>query len=438
MKKWLKVTALIGGFVGASAAAAALTWLLTTIFQHKQEERETFFRVAAVAPNEPDAAAWGENFPAQYDRYKMTMKTSELEEYSAYGRYGGSEAFSRLDKYPNLKRLFAGYAFAVEYNEDRGHLRAVEDVLAIKRLGDKKPGTCMTCKSSQVPGIMEKIGPEAFYATPMKDLVAGYKIEHPISCADCHDAKTMALRVSRPAFAEAMEGRGVDLASATHQQMRTYVCGQCHTEYYFRGDGKYLVFPWVAGFTVDEEEEYYDGMAFKDWVHAETGAELVKVQHPEFELWSTGIHARSGVSCADCHMPYRREGAMKVTDHWIRTPLADPNNACTTCHRQPEEEMRGRVLEIQDRTYELLTRAEAALVAAQDEIVAAMAAGVPDADLAAARAFHRKAFIRYDFVSAENSMGFHSPQEAARVLGDAIDFARLAELAAVKARLAPR
>jgi nitrite reductase (cytochrome c-552) len=285
---------------------------------------------------------------------------------------------------------------------------------------------------------MEKIGPEAFYATPMKDLVAKYEIEHPISCADCHDAATMALRVSRPAFAEAMEARGVDLAAATHQQMRTYVCGQCHTEYYFRGDGKYLVFPWVAGFTVDEAEAYYDEMAFKDWVHAETGTELVKVQHPEFELWSTGIHARSGVSCADCHMPYRREGAMKVTDHWIRTPLADPTNACTTCHRQPEEEMRGRVLEIQDRTYKLLTRTEAAIIAAQDEIVAAMAEGVAEADLSAARAYHRKAFFRYDFVSAENSMGFHSPQETARILGDAIDFARLAELAAVKARLAPR
>jgi nitrite reductase (cytochrome c-552) len=388
-----------------------------------------------VAPNEPDAAVWGENFPAQYERYQRTMKTSELETYSAYGRYGGSEAFSRLDKYPNLQRLFAGYSFAVEYNEDRGHLHAVEDVLAIKRLGDQKPGTCMTCKSSQVPGIMEKIGPEAFYATLMKELVAQYKIEHSISCADCHEAATMALRVSRPAFAEAMAGRGVELAKASHQEMRSYVCGQCHTEYYFRGEGNYLVFPWVAGFTVDEEEAYYDELKFKDWVHTETGAELVKVQHPEFELWSTGIHARGGVACPDCHMPYRREGAMKITDHWIRTPLADPVNACTTCHRESAEEMRSRVLEIQDRTYELLTRAEAALVAAQDEIVAAGAAGVPAAELADARAFHRRAFLRYDFISAENSMGFHSPQEAARILGDAIDFARRAELAAVRARL---
>jgi nitrite reductase (cytochrome c-552) len=282
---------------------------------------------------------------------------------------------------------------------------------------------------------MEKIGPEAFYATLMKELVAQYKIEHSISCADCHEAETMALRVSRPAFAEAMAGRGVELAKASHQEMRSYVCGQCHTEYYFRGEGNYLVFPWVAGFTVDEEEAYYDELKFKDWVHTETGAELVKVQHPEFELWSTGIHARGGVACPDCHMPYRREGAMKITDHWIRTPLADPVNACTTCHRESAEEMRSRVLEIQDRTYELLTRAEAALVAAQDEIVAAGAAGVPAAELADARAFHRRAFLRYDFISAENSMGFHSPQEAARILGDAIDFARRAELAAVRARL---
>lgn len=58
---------------------------------------------------------------------------------------------------------------------------------------------------------------------------------------------------------------------------------------------------------------------------------------------------------------------------------------------------------------------------------------MPDEDLAEARAFHRAAQLRWDFVDAENSMGFHSPQEAVRVLGHAADLARQAELSAVKA-----
>jgi nitrite reductase (cytochrome c-552) len=48
--------------------------------------------------------------------------------------------------------------------------------------------------------------------------------------------------------------------------------------------------------------------------------------------------------------------------------------------------------------------------------------------LQAARALQRKAQWRLDFVSAENSMGFHAPQEAARILAEAIDYARQGEL----------
>jgi len=160
---------------------------------------------------------------------------------------------------------------------------------------------------------------------------------------------------------------------------------------------------------------------------------LVKIQHPDFELWSTGIHARSGVACPDCHMSYKREGALKVSDHWVRTPLVNLTNSCATCHRLSEEELRTRVLEEQDRTYSLLNRAEKAILAAQDGIRVAQNSGVPDEVLKEAQSLHRKAFIRWDFISAENSMGFHSPQEAVRILGDAIDYARQGELAAYKA-----
>ncbi len=419
--------------VAAAVATFGILALLVTIVQHKQEARTTVVKVVDIAEDEPDPAVWGRNFPAEYDAYLKTMNTSELVNYSRYGRYGGSEAFSKLDRTPELRRIFAGYPFSVEYREDRGHLRAVEDMLATKRLGDAKPGTCLTCKTSSLPRIMKAIGPEKFYATPVKELMAEFKPIYPISCADCHDAKTQGLRVPRPAFKEAMAARGVNLDLATHLDRRTYACAQCHVEYYFKGPGKYLAFPWAKGLKVEDIESYYDAADFKDWAHAETGAPLVKMQHPDYELWSTGIHARSGVSCPDCHMPYKREGAVKVTDHWIRTPLVNLTNACAGCHRWPEAELRDRVLEVQDRTFELLSRAGKALVEAQDSVRRAVEKGVPEADLAEARSLHRKAFMRYDFISAENSMGFHSPQEAARILGDAIDFARQMEISAERA-----
>ncbi|MCX7918134.1 MAG: ammonia-forming cytochrome c nitrite reductase subunit c552 [bacterium] len=289
------------------------------------------------------------------------------------------------------------------------------------------------CKSSNIPQLLQTIGAEKFYATPVKELMSQYTISNSIGCADCHDAKTMALKITRPAFVEAMSRRGIDVTKATRQEMRTYVCAQCHVEYYFKGDGKYLTFPWDKGLLIDNIEAYYDEIKFKDWEHEETGTPLVKMQHPEFEIWSSGIHARAEVACADCHMPYLRQGAIKISDHWVRTPLVNLNNACRSCHPINEAELRARVLEIQDRTFSLLTRAEKAIIAAQDAIILAKKQGVPIEKLKEAQQLHRRAYIRWDFVSAENSMGFHSPQETVRVLGDAIDFARQSELAAYKA-----
>ncbi|MFN3332065.1 MAG: ammonia-forming cytochrome c nitrite reductase subunit c552, partial [Caldilinea sp.] len=124
------------------------------------------------------------------------------------------------------------------------------------------------------------------------------------SCADCHDPDTMALRITRPALINALEKRGIDVTQASRQEMRSYVCAQCHVEYYFAGEGKELVFPWEKGLNIDDIERYYNEYGFKDWTHKETGAPMLKMQHPEFELFTTGLHYQSGVACADCHMPY--------------------------------------------------------------------------------------------------------------------------------------
>jgi nitrite reductase (cytochrome c-552) len=262
-------------------------------------------------------------------------------------------------------------------------------------------------------------------------------VTHPVACIDCHAPDTMQLRVTRPGFLEGIRAlkasqgvRDYDVnRDATRQEMRTYVCGQCHVEYYFKGTEKRLVYPWAKGLRVDEILAYYDEIKFRDWTHAETGAPALKAQHPEFELWSQGIHARSGVACADCHMPFTREGALKVSDHHVRSPLLNVNRACQTCHRFSEDELRGRVQTIQQRSFDLRNRAMDALVALIADLKAAVGAGHSDTELAPARDFQRKAQFYLDFVEAENSTGFHAPQEAARILGESIDFARKGQIA---------
>ena len=201
-------------------------------------------------------------------------------------------------------------------------------------------------------------------------------------------------------------------------------CGQCNVEYYFAGEKKLVTYPWNKGLKVEDIESYYNEVGWSDWKHADSGAKTLKAQHPEFEMWSQGIHARSGVSCADCHMPYKREGAIKVSDHHVRSPMLNVARACQVCHNYTETEIKGRVEAIQDRTAALLRRGEAAVFELIQAIKAAAALGASDEDLADARDLHRRSQWRLDFVSAENSMGFHAPQESARILGEAIDYAR--------------
>ena len=262
-------------------------------------------------------------------------------------------------------------------------------------------------------------------------------VTHPVACIDCHDPTTMQLRVTRPGFIEGMRakkaGEGVQNydvnRDATRQEMRTFVCGQCHVEYYFKGPEKRLVYPWANGLKVENILAYYDKEQFKDWSHADTGAPVLKAQHPEFEMWNQGIHARSGVACADCHMPYKREGALKISDHHVRSPLLNINRACQTCHKWPEAELKSRVEAIQERTQNMRNLAMDALVELIADLKTARTANAPAPQITAAQDFQRKAQFYLDFVEAENSSGFHAPQEALRILGESINFARKGQLA---------
>ena len=414
---------LIAVVVLAAATMAGVAALLLNIAERKREAKTHYLELVKLTEDTIDPVEWGKNFPRQYDGYRRTVDTQRT-------RHGGSEAFQKLDEDPRWRRIFKGYAFGLDYREERGHAYMLSDQDETRRTKERpQPGTCLHCHAAVMPAY-RKLGNgdvlkgfDLLNAMPWKE--ARQHVTHPISCGDCHDPATMQLRVTRPGFLAGIAAykasqrvAGYDVnRDATRQEMRTYVCAQCHVEYYFKGPGKTLVYPWAKGVGVEQIEAYYDEVKWKDWDHPDTGAPVLKAQHPEFELWTQGIHARSGVACADCHMPYKREGAIKVSDHHVRSPLLNVAHACQTCHRYSEQEILARAEAIQDRTERLMGLAENALLALIDAVQAAAARRVRPEALADARAFHRKAQWRLDFVAAENSKGFHAPQEAARILG---------------------
>lgn len=443
----------------AIAGVAAVTFAVMLLWQNistrKDEGRQVVFKVVDLDENTIDPEEWGKNFPRQYDTYKRTVDTVRT-------KFGGSEAFQRLDTDTRWRELFNGYPFGVDYREERGHAFMLSDQDMTERVKQfKQPGACLHCHASVIGAYATKgreagipdsdrqkqimKGFEVVCAMPFKD--ARQLVDHPVACIDCHDPQSMQLRITRPGFLNgiAVFARSNDEADhlpsiaawrkgdrttdydpnklANRQEMRTYVCGQCHVEYYFKGEGKYLTYPWHDGLKVEQIEAYYDSVGHKDWTHPSDSAKLLKAQHPEFEVWNQGLHGRSGVACADCHMPYIREGAVKVSSHHVRSPLLNTAASCQTCHRQNEVEMIKRVETIQDRTQELMDRTENAVLTLIAAIKVAQESGISAEKLSKARDFHRKAQWRLDFVAAENSMGFHASQETARILGDAIDYA---------------
>lgn len=410
-------------FLAALVATFLLGMLAVSILQRREEG---VYRppLREVGRMETDSRVWGENYPRQYDTYrKMLDDTTQT-------RYGGGVPRDYLAETPANVILFAGYGFAKEYRQARGHLFTIDDVTHTKRLSAKTPATCWTCKSPDVLRLMDQMGPEKFYASKFEELKA--EITHPIGCLDCHEPNTMRLRVLRPALIEAFQRQGKKLDEASHQEMRTLVCTQCHVEYYFKGTGNYLTFPWDEGTRPEDMEKYYTQADFSDWTHAISKTPMLKMQHPDYELYRTGIHAYRGVACADCHMPYRTEGGAKFTDHHVQSPLLNIANSCAVCHRWSEEEIRLRVESIQDKVHEGRRRAEEMLSKAHFDIAAAMEAGATDAELAPVRTLVRQAQMRWDYVAANNGMGFHSPQETMRILEAAVDLGSQSRIACTR------
>jgi nitrite reductase (cytochrome c-552) len=519
--------------VATALATALVTALLVNIFERKQEAKEPFLKLVQVTEDDVDPSTWGVNWPREFDGYRRTAEPTATKYGGGTIGPEGTMTPEKSARNPWLTRVFAGYLFAVDYRDRRGHAFMLKDQELTRRnlrAEGKQSGNCLHCHASIMP-LYRKLGREALpQASPEQQVQRGLervgemsywdahemlaqttKGVHPVSCVDCHDPKTMELRVTRPGFIAGIRKLAASDAPAPHlpsieawrqgnraqpydpnvdasrQEMRSYVCGQCHVEYYC-GKGMTLLFPWNKGLRVEQIEQDYDAMQvqghrFKDWTHADTGMDVLKAQHPEFELWSQGVHARSGVACADCHTPYKREGALKVSEHWVRSPLLELNRSCETCHPYGEQELTARVESIQDRHFALLSRTGKAAVAMLDAIVAVRRAfeehghaetttrvredlshnpgfGALSPDDQNLRVeeetkarltskwkdavenrpalkelgdLQRAAQWRLDFVAAENSMGFHAPQEMARILAESIDLSRQAQVKAVQA-----
>lgn len=416
-------------FIATAIGAFLLSLLANSIISRKSESKFAYVPQVEISENEPRSAVWGENFPRQYQSFMKTQDTS----FQSY--QGGSKMVDMLEKDPKLVILWAGYGFSKDYNAPRGHHYAVEDIHNTLRTGaptgpgtGPMPSTCWTCKSPDVPRLMNEIGIDEYYSGKWAD--KGSEVVNPIGCADCHNPETMSLRITRPALVEAFEAMGKDINQASHQEMRSLVCAQCHVEYYFNKniEGKegipYLVFPWKNGMSVEEMEKYYDDMGFADWTHKISKAPMLKAQHPGYELFTKGIHAQRGVSCADCHMPYKTEGGQKFTDHHVQSPLNNVTNSCQVCHRESKENLMRDVYTRQKSIKENMVILEEALVRFHTEAGKAWELGATEEQMKDILMDIRHAQWRWDYAIASHGASFHAPVEVGRIVSSALNIAQ--------------
>ncbi|MBP2628487.1 MAG: Nitrite reductase (cytochrome, ammonia-forming) [Firmicutes bacterium] len=386
-------------------------------------------KVAAIPAGEYDPAVWGQHYPLQYESYKKMYEMSP----SPTG-YGGSVKVQKSEAQSELFANFRGMPFSEDYAEERGHVYSLEDLRDSKRISKASKGACISCKTPYVEQFYQESG-WGYANKPLKELLD--RAKHPVSCASCHDPETMSLRVIAPAFIDAQERRGIDMSKATREEMRTYVCAQCHDEYYFEPGTSRVVLPWDKGMRPEEMYAYYaekpNGFT-QDWQHPDSKATILKAQHPDYETYMTGTHGKAGVTCADCHMPFMRKSGQKYTSHNITSPVKNLDSSCSPCHSQGSAWLLERVKTMQDQTWQLQHNAGQTVARAHEAVKkAGDSANVDQVELAKARELVRKAQWMWDFVAAESSMGFHNTDQSMATLGQANELAHQAIEAANRA-----
>ena len=418
-------------FLATLVVVFLLGLLASSIMERRAESVYAYTPQVKHDQWEPRNEVWGQNFPKEFETYYNTEDTTFR------SKFNGSGMIDMLEVDPRLVVLWAGYGFAKDYNQGRGHYYAIDDLRNTLRTGgptsDKDgpmPSTCWTCKSPDVPRLMNEVGVAEYYSG--KWSAKGHEIVNPIGCADCHDSETMNLRISRPYLIEAFERQGKDINDATHQEMRSLVCAQCHVEYYFNKNrvkgSAFVQLPWDKGMGVEEMEEYYDEIEFKDWTHKLSKAPMLKAQHPGYEVYLKGIHADRGVSCADCHMPYKSEGGQKFTDHHIQSPLNNVANSCQVCHREETDKLIENVYTRQDQIIENRDKLEELLVRAHVEAKKAWDLGATEAEMKSVLMDIRHGQWRWDYAAASHGGSFHAPTETGRIISTGIVRAQEARL----------
>ena len=408
----------------ASVTVIVPLFLLALSINENKAEQKTINSVPKIDRLEAISAEWGKHYPRQYDSYLQTKKSDKIDD--------------MLEKHPALVVMWAGYGFSKDYNAPRGHTYILEDNINTLRTGgpvDGKTGpmptACWTCKSTDVPRLMDEIG-ELDYFTG-KWARHGSEIVNPVGCADCHDNETMRLTITRPYLTRALDSEGsLKAADATHQDMRSLVCAQCHSEYYFKPTkwkdkngtektAKVVTFPWANGFAVEDMEKYYDDINFVDWTHKISKTPMLKAQHPGYEIYKTGAHGLNEVACADCHMPYVREGGVKYSSHNVGSPLDNMENTCLNCHSEDEKTLRDTVARKLARKDELNTTAMDVIGKAHLEAGKALELGATAEEMKEIHQDIRHAQWRWDYSIASHGSFFHAPEETLRILGSAIN-----------------
>ncbi len=421
------------------AAIASLT-LLSSQFQAGAADQKAEVKNPVVKENGVEAKneEWAKHYPRQYASWKETSKSENLED--------------MLKKKPQLPVLWAGYAFAKDYNAPRGHFYAIQDNVNTLRTGapvspitGPLPTACWSCKSPDVPRLIQEVGEKEYFTG--KWAKYGSEVVNPIGCGDCHDSKTGALTLTRDYLKRGLTASGADVDKLSKSDMRSLVCAQCHSEYYFKkseetdakGEKKVamtVTFPWDNGFKGEDMEAYYDSINFSDWTHAISKAPMLKAQHPDYELFVGGVHGRRGLSCADCHMPNKKDGDVTFTDHHIASPLENIANTCLNCHDQSEKEFKDHLAIKLQRKDELMDLAMNGLAKAHLEAGKAWEVGATAEEMKDILQDIRHGQWRWDYSIAGHGSYFHNPEETLRLLSQANDRAQQArvKLAAVLAK----
>ncbi len=414
-----------------------------------------------LGPDELRNTPFKKIFPLHYESYMRNDESTVMTVYKGsvpYMKNDNVDALPEGYRYaqPYLKNLWLGYPFMYEYREARGHTLAIHDFLHIDRINRYAekgglPATCWTCKTPQMVKWIKQYGDD-FWAKDVNEFRERVNPEDDtIGCANCHNSETMELQLYSEPLKDYLRSIGKEPNNIPRNEMRALVCAQCHVEYYFekpsQGVAAKPVFPWANGFAPEEIYEYYkthgdstipgfEGQ-FVDWVHPVSKTPMIKVQHPEYETWIDGPHGSAGVTCSDCHMPYQIVNGQKMSSHWWTSPLKDPEmRACRQCHSDKTAEyLKERVVYTQKRTFDQLLVAQELSVKAHEAVrLADEYKGQKAKDytqlMIQAREMVRKGQFFWDYVSAENGVGFHNPTKALNTLAssmqysqEAIDFA---------------